>query len=139
MVRIAVTLALGLCLLGCDSVVPLWDRVDLLTGADNDICYAGGEPHPEGLLLVDPAYGTSHNGAPVMWPLGYTGRRAGSEVVVFDEEGKAVAITGRRYRLAMGWMMSNPEGERLLETIDAFPTSPCIAEVLADGRVVPYP
>jgi len=35
-----------------------------------------------------------------MWPPGFTGRRVGSEVAVFDTHGDLVATTGRSYSIA---------------------------------------
>jgi len=63
-----------------------------------------------GLLVVDEKYGTAIDSPqagvapmPVMWPLGFTGRRAGSEVEVLDPTGDVVATTGRNYRLDGGF------------------------------------
>jgi hypothetical protein len=63
-----------------------------------------------GELVVDARYGTaivsSQAGVtpmPVMWPLGFTGRRVGSEVEVLDPTGTSVATTGRTYRLDGGF------------------------------------
>jgi hypothetical protein len=43
---------------------------------------------------------TPHPQQPIMWPLGYTGFRVGSEIAVVDETGRVRAITGNRYVLA---------------------------------------
>lgn len=56
-----------------------------------------------GQLESDATYGTAIDGIPVMWPLGFTGRREGPEVVVSDPAGIAIATTGRRYRLDGGY------------------------------------
>ena len=64
----------------------------------------------DGLLVVDPAYGTAiiqANGPDsvrsiVAWLPGFTARKLGPEVEVLDPEGKVVATTGRRYRLDGG-------------------------------------
>jgi hypothetical protein len=102
--------------LGCGSTVLPGDRVELLTDNGNPPtpgCYTNSA---EGQLMVDPRYGTtivdSDVGAtapvPVMWRLGFTGRRAGSEVEVLDPAGNLVATTGRRYRIAGGYTGENP-------------------------------
>lgn len=99
--KIAATLAFALCLPGCGSAapsVPPGEPVPLLTGALG--CYAGGEGGPTARLIVDPNYGTSFDGQPVMWPLGYTARRAGSEVVILDTQGRVKATTGRSYHIS---------------------------------------
>jgi hypothetical protein len=102
--RIVACLALALSLLGCygggASALP-GESVPLLTGALT--CYAGGEGGPTALLVVDPKYGTSLNGQPVMWPKGYTARRAGSEVDVLDTQGKVIATTGRTYHISRAY------------------------------------
>lgn len=99
--------ALALCLLGCDSVVLPWDRVQLLTDvADKYTTNADGTLHVEcglmpttGDLIADPTSGTAYkDGTPAMWLPGYTGRRVGSEVEVLDRDGKVVATTGKRYQ-----------------------------------------
>jgi hypothetical protein len=56
-----------------------------------------------GQLVSDAKYGTAIGATPVMWPLGFTGRREGSEVVVLDPTGDVVATTGRTYRLDGGY------------------------------------
>lgn len=78
------------------------DTVPLLTG---DLgCYAGGENGPTALLVADPEHGTTFNGRPVMWPAGYTARRAGSEIAVLDSTGRVRAITGRSYHIAFAYV-----------------------------------
>jgi hypothetical protein len=66
-----------------------------------------------GLLSVDPTYGTKVKDetsnppgsvAVVMWRPGYTARRVGSEVSVFDPSGTVVATTGHRYKIAGGYV-----------------------------------
>ena len=65
-----------------------------------------------GTLEVDPKYGTAlavPEGNPdsgpfivrlgIMWPHGFTARRAGLEVEVVNLQGKVVALTGRRYTI----------------------------------------
>ena len=111
--RLITTLAMALCLLGCGSVVPPWDRVELLTDNGNPPapgCYTAAAGGP---LIVDRTYGTaidvgSTTPVPVMWPLGFTGRRSGSEVEVLDPDGKVVATTGRTYNLRGGFALDDP-------------------------------
>jgi hypothetical protein len=113
--RIAITLGLALCLLGCGVTL---GPVELLTGGPAG-CYAGPPNTVEGPLLPDPKNGTAikvedthweESGpawvgndegiVPVMWPTGYTGRRLLlGEVEVLDDAGKVVATTGKRYLL----------------------------------------
>lgn len=95
-------LALALLLVGCGLVGG--EPAQLLTGVvpqytGNGGCFLGSET---GELIVDSKYGTAvTTGAdgivPVMWPPGFTGRRVGSEVVVLDLLGNALATTGRTY------------------------------------------
>jgi hypothetical protein len=67
-----------------------------------------------GLLMVDATYGTTITDGsiggtrPVMWPTGYTGRRAGPEVDVLNREGHVVATTGRRYQIEGAFVGKNP-------------------------------
>ncbi len=74
-----------------------------LNGHDGVGCYTW---QVDGDLVVDPIHGTAviGNGArtPVRWPLGYTARRAGSEVEVLDETGAVVVRTGTRVHLGGG-------------------------------------
>ena len=99
--RVIGTLALALCVAGCSSAGLSDGRVELLTGVDPNICYAGGEGGETGSLVVDPKHGTSFNGHPVAWPNGFTARRAGSEVEVLDAAGTVVATTGRVYHISV--------------------------------------
>jgi hypothetical protein len=92
-------------LLGC-SAAPSGDpvvgeRVEILTGGLGPGCYAGGESGMTGQLVVDPKYGTSFRDRPVMWPDGYTARRAGGEVEVLDADGLVKATTGRTYHISV--------------------------------------
>jgi hypothetical protein len=71
-------------------------------------CYTNSAAGP---LIVDRDYGTAikdmdvgGSSAPMTWRPGFTARRVGSEVEVLDPDGKAVAITGRSYRLAGGYV-----------------------------------
>jgi hypothetical protein len=94
--RVSATLALALCLLGCQSEVLPWDRVQLVTGGDPGT--GCGLMPRMGDLTADPAFGTTLGGGAAVWPSGYTGRRVGSEVEVLDRSGKVVATTGQRYQ-----------------------------------------
>jgi hypothetical protein len=73
-----------------------------------------------GDLITDPTYGTAiievtkgipkdyvHT-YPVMWPPGYTGRQAGSEVEVLNRSGRAVARTGSHIKILGGYYSDNP-------------------------------
>lgn len=96
--RATSTLALALCLSGCAA-----EPVQLLTGVDS--CWAGGESSSgiTGVLVPDPSSGTSIDGTPIMWPVGFTGLRLfGGGVEVRDAEGKVLATTGRTYHMSMG-------------------------------------
>jgi hypothetical protein len=64
-------------------------------------CYAGGEHPVTAELVADAEHGTTFGGLPVVWPLGFTGRRAGSEVEVLDPAGNVRATTGRIYWISM--------------------------------------
>jgi len=106
--------------------------VSLLTGrgslgpvADGDVsCYTD---FAVGQLVVDAAYGAAivENGrpTPVMWPPGYTARRAGSEVEVLDPHGSVVARTGSRYQIEGGHGGENPAPSSPAAT--SCPGSPC--------------
>jgi hypothetical protein len=111
------TLALALLLMGCQGVSG--ERVDLLTGVDANGCYAGGEGGPTAPLTVDAKYGTSFGGKPMMWPDGYTARRAGAEVVVLNSSGKVVATTRRLYHISAG-VVSSPERRQLVQSLGAY-------------------
>jgi hypothetical protein len=111
---LAWVVVLALSLLGCYAAgasAPPGQSVPLLTGALT--CYAGGEGGPTAPLVVDAKYGTSFDGQPVMWPKGYTARRAGSEVEVLNTDGKVIATTGRTYHIARAnapELMPNDDG-----------------------------
>ena len=94
--RAAATLALAVGVLGCGAGGP----VKLLTGV-GEACYAGGEQGATAPLVVDLQHGTSFAGRPVMWPIGFTARRAGAEVEVLDAEGNVRATTGRIYHISL--------------------------------------
>jgi hypothetical protein len=94
--RVITTLALALFLLGCESESLPLDRVRLVTGGDPG---TGCGLMPRlGDLRADPMFGTVLGGGPAVWPSGYTGRWAGSEVEVLDGTGRVVATTGQRYQ-----------------------------------------
>jgi hypothetical protein len=109
--RITASLALALCLLGCGSVVLPWDRVELLTSDGPNLCYTSETGGP---LIVDRTNGTAIDSGdptapvPVMWPRGFSGRWAGSEVEVLDPDGTVVATTGRSYRIGGGSAGEDP-------------------------------
>ena len=59
------------------------------------------------LLVADPTSGTalrSEDGTtiPATWPPGYTGRRFGSDVTIYDAQGIVVAATGTYYNVDFG-------------------------------------
>jgi hypothetical protein len=111
MQRVAAVLALSLILAACAP------SVRLITGAptiertsDGRIvgCYTN---FANGRLIVDPEFGTAIVDADVggitstvAWRPGFSARRAGAEVEVLDPTGRVVAITGRTYRIAGGYV-----------------------------------
>jgi len=101
-------------LAGCG---PFGEPVALLTGVYPDMCYAGGETGATGPLVIDPTYGTSFDGRPVMWPVGFTGRRVGGQVEVLDAQGNVKATTGRTYHISIA---PAPESA---SSINAFPAA----------------
>ncbi len=116
--RVATALVLALSLLGCGSVVPTSEPVQLLTGPlpfDADECSSDFYVASE--LLVDPQYGTSlasflaGETTPVMWPPGFTGSRMGSEVMVWDATGNLVATTGQSYSIRGNMLFALSEGD----------------------------
>lgn len=98
---------------GCGGVES-GDRVQLLT-ADLG-CFAGGEHQVTAPLVADAEHGTTFTGLPVVWPRGFTGRRAGSEVEVLDAAGNVRATTGRRYWIAPAYGI--PYGEKFPAAVD---------------------
>ena len=114
--RTAVTLAVALCLLGCGSSTPPGETIELLTGPmpfDEDEC--SQDFYVASMLLVDPNYGIAVAGfladqrTPVMWPPGFTGRRAGRQVLVVDTVGNVVAATGLSYSIRGNVLFVLPE------------------------------
>lgn len=75
-----------------------------------------------GRLLVDPDYGTSFDGKPVMWPVGFTGVRFKGEVVVLDAAGHVAATTGRDYYISIA-PAADPDSDRLMRAIGAYPAA----------------
>ena len=102
---IVTPLALALWLLGCRADPP-GEPVALVT-APSEPCYA----YPRDVtLLADPGGGvvahytdgTPWEDVPVVWPLGYVGRRDGSTIVVYDGDGIERARTGMTTSIAPG-------------------------------------
>ena len=110
--RVATILALAVCLVGCGSGRP----VKLLTGV-GEACYAGGEQGATAQLVVDESYGTRFAGRPVMWPIGFTARRAGAEVEVLDADGNVRATTGRIYHISLA------PAPYLAQSMNAYPAA----------------
>lgn len=117
---VAIALAMAQLLLGCvGDGRPVGQHVPLLTGVDS--CYAGGESGKAAVLLVDHDYGTSFDGQPVMWPIGFTAIRDGATVVIIDDKGRVLAQTGRRYFMSFGPVA--PGTQRLVDRIHAYPAA----------------
>jgi len=107
---------------------PFEDSVQLLTGfptfmGNGPGCYTNSASGPLG---VDPTYGTAITDEdmiavtgtrpppiPVMWRPGYTAHHVGSEVAVTDPHGNVVAVTGRRYRIAGGYVGGDSSAPQL--------------------------
>ena len=134
MVRLVRTLALALLLSGCslflsgDPVTIVTDTKHEYDGSDLS-CWLGiGEDSV--LLVADPDFGTAlagrdgTRGVPAIWPPGYTGRRDGSEVKVYDPHGSLVARTGRRYYI--DWVSSGgtPFGQVICDARPAWSSAP---------------
>jgi len=122
--RIAATLALSLCLLGCG--LTKGERVPLITSESD----AGGGCwllHEVVDVVADPTSGTPtiKGGASLKWPKGYTARRSGTEVEVLDAAGSVVLTTGGRYELCPtpGSDYSKPLSEWVVG--DATPCAGC--------------
>jgi hypothetical protein len=114
--RVAATLALALCLVGCARLPLNGDPVQLLTSPPRFIpgCFTNSASGP---LIVDPKYGTAiideimikvtgtrPPPIPVAWRPDFTARRIGSEVEVLNPQGNVVATTGRSYVIAGGYV-----------------------------------
>jgi hypothetical protein len=109
MLRVVISVALAMSLLGCygggasaPSASPS-GPVTLLTVATQtsfgscvlDLYYVAD-------VIADPTSGAPSDpatGKSFAWPKGFTARRAGSEVEVFDPAGNVVLMTGQRYRM----------------------------------------
>src|SRR4051794_21734770 len=102
--RVAIAVALELSLLGCGprgagegGPVPLL-TVETQTSFGScvlDLFYVAD-------VIADPTSGTptdAATGEPFAWPKGFTARRAGPEVEVFNRGGNVVLTTGTRYRM----------------------------------------
>ena len=123
MVRIVSTLAMALLVSGC-GLLAFGDPVAIVTDTKHDYgteglsCWLGIGEGPVD-LVADEEFGTvlgySNRAAPAVWPPGYTGRRDGSEVKVYDPQGNLVATTGRRYYI--DWVSNGgiPFGEVICE------------------------
>ena len=97
---------------GC-GLMPSSQSVQLLTGSPPPIgsggCFTNSA---SGQLVVDPKYGTAIINddvqatfpVTVAWRPGFTARHFGSEVEVLDPQGNVVAVTGRSYRIAGGYV-----------------------------------
>jgi hypothetical protein len=91
-------------MLAC-GLLPADEPVALITGLgplpEPGDCYTD---YVVGRLRADPESGTTltsegHEAVPVMWQPGFTGRRMGLEVAVFNAQGVQVAVTGHDYKL----------------------------------------
>lgn len=115
--RLSTTLALALCVLGC-GLMP--GPVALLTGGAEECSIRAGAPTSiQGVLIADPQSGTAievdptesqwgpgiaGSTLPVMWPMGYTGRRVpGGEVEVL-RAGEVVVTTGTHVVLSLQYI-----------------------------------
>jgi hypothetical protein len=96
-------LAVALFLVGCGSDPRTGQPVQLITVETQprfgscvlDLFYVAD-------IVADATTGTpvdAATGEAFAWPKGFTARRAGSEVEVFDRAGNLVLTTGRRYRV----------------------------------------
>lgn len=103
MPRVIGTVAVALSLLGCTPGASRSEPVPLLTVETQtsfgfcvlDLYYVAD-------VIADPTSGAptdAATGESFAWPKGFTARRAGSEVEVFDPAGNVVLMTGRRYRM----------------------------------------
>ncbi len=118
--RSFIPLVLAAVLVGCaapsgDLARSSGDSVQLLTGwgpypPDKDGirgCFTYGI---SGELVSDDKSGTTVNGVPIMWPVGFTGRRSGLEVEVLDAAGKVVASTSNKYNIPGGYWTDETVG-----------------------------
>ncbi len=88
------------------AVAACGTSVGIKTGSLDGGCYMSGVT---GELVADPAAGTaitdgmSGQRVAVTWPVGWTGRQAGSEVEVLNQSGEVEARTGTRVSLMGGY------------------------------------
>ena len=117
--RVAATLAVVLCLVGCGA---FGDPVPLLAGPPGSPSLGCFTYAISGQLIADPKYGTVMIDAavydetviqvtgtrpttfPVAWRPGFVARRIGSEVEVIDPQGNVAATTGRSYLIPGGYV-----------------------------------
>ena len=106
-------LALAVYLVACSSALPQDDSIALLTGPPGYRYEGAGcfTNWARGRLIVDPTYGTAivdedvgGYTSIVAWRPGFTARRVGSEVAVFDQNGTRVAVTGGTYLIDGGYV-----------------------------------
>ena len=119
--RIAATLALALCVLGCSG--SRGEQVPLITeGGGGDGCVLLYEVVD---VIADPTFGTVIKGGgwPLRWPTGYTAWGVGTEVEVLDRSGKVMLRTGGRYRIGPvnDGTYSTPQPEWVVGCIDPCP------------------
>jgi hypothetical protein len=103
--RLVPIVALALGLLGCAPKAPRGEPVPLLT-VETQTSFGSGscvlDLFHVADVIADPTSGAptdAGTGEVLAWPKGFTARRAGSEVEVFDPAGNFVLTTGRRYRM----------------------------------------
>ena len=121
-------LLLAAALVGCSL-----NDVSLLTGVDASACYAGGEQHFHAQLVAGGAYGTMIDGKPVMWPVGYKGRHAGSTVEVVGPAGTVVATTGKWYSFGPG-VISDLDAQATQARLNAVAVAACGTKEIAPGQ-----
>ena len=96
MSRVATTLLLAVCLLGCGQA----GRSDVAFTADIIGNRCGAEAFLEGVLVEGTHAGLAIGSMPLIWPMSWSARRsAGGEVEVLDGDGTVVATTGRSYKI----------------------------------------
>ncbi len=100
-------MALAIALVGCDRSVVAGEPVALAIRTDSftPACHLNNivgtlVPHAgAGVAIVE--YGGDRT-LPVLWPEGFTARRVGEVVELFNQDGELLAQTGRRYFFAGG-------------------------------------
>jgi hypothetical protein len=99
-------LALTIAIAACGAPGSIGAPVAIKTGSLGGGCYTSGVT---GDLVADPAAGTAivdemgGRLVVVTWPIGWNGRRSGSEVEVLDESGTVEARTGTHVSLMGGY------------------------------------